>query len=93
MTDTPVFNKVTPLYMEMEICAEFIGCWHWEFEEQGLEEKLKWYYFREMKIERESNRVEKDKEKLDRKQLEMKDRTDSRSPKGRLPKTTGSRRK
>ena len=59
--------------MEMEICAEFIGCWHEDFKAQSLEEQLKWYYYREMKIEYDIHREEerKKKEKSDRNKVQQ----------------------
>ena len=84
LTDKPDYEKVTKLYMEMEICSDFIGCWHWEFEKQKSEEKLKWYLFREMKIDREDF-LQKERKKIDEKRkLKVKD--SRRILKGRIPK-------
>jgi len=60
-----MFETVTNLYAEMEICSEFIGCWHHEFDSQNADEKLKWYFYREMKIKRDKYFADKRQKDLE----------------------------
>ena len=50
--ESPSYNILTPLYITMKICAEYLHCSHLEFLKLSREEKMKWYLFEEMKRRR-----------------------------------------
>jgi len=53
-------EQVSRLYYEMSICSELLGGMkHEDFERLTQLEKLKWYYYYEMKLKREAHFNEK----------------------------------
>lgn len=42
-------KRTTNLALEMSICAEWLHCFHWQFVDQPVIEKLKWYAYAEAK--------------------------------------------
>jgi hypothetical protein len=72
------YERLTPLNMEMRICANYLHIPHYKFKRLPFEEKMKWIYFEKMEREREiyfdkkqieEMRKERDKHKHNRGKL------------------------
>jgi len=57
--ENPDFKTLTPLYVEMQICSEYLHCSHSKFLELSKDEQIKWYLFDEMKRGRDNFFAEK----------------------------------
>ena len=57
-------DSMTLLYYEMNICAEYLHCTHEEFQSLPRAERLKWYYYAELRGKKEQNFYMKQRDKL-----------------------------
>ena len=51
----PLFEYITPLNLEMRICANYLHCTHKEFRALPLDERRKWLLYEEMERRREGH--------------------------------------
>ena len=64
-------KATTPLYHEMYICSEILGGMpHYKFMQLPKEERMKWYFFAEMKMKKESYFHKKQIDRMEAKRLQ-----------------------
>ena len=59
----PNFEYVTPLFLEMRVCCEYLHCTHSEFLKLHPDERMKLLYYDEMVRRIEDNQAKKIKQK------------------------------